>query len=79
MPLARRWQCLDAEVKELRGSIEKLIHMSVPQLFERFGIGIDSAAEILIVAGDNNSRRSRGRACGDRSVSVKDSPSISRG
>ena len=54
--LARRWQYLDAEIKELRGSIEKLIHVTAPQLLEQFGIGIDTAAEILIVAGDNPER-----------------------
>ena len=54
--LARRWQYLDAEIKELRGSIEKLIHVTAPQPLEQFGIGIDTAAEILIVAGDNPER-----------------------
>lgn len=53
---ANRRHALDAEIKELRGSIEKLIHVTAPQLLEQFGIGIDTAAEILIVAGDNPER-----------------------
>lgn len=54
--LARRWQHLDSEAKELRASIEALVIRTAPQLLEQFGIGVDTAAEILIVAGDNPER-----------------------
>ncbi|WP_158868414.1 IS110 family transposase [Leifsonia sp. AG29] len=54
--LARRWQNLDAEAKELTAMIEQLVTNTAPQLVEQFGIGIDTAAEILIVAGDNPER-----------------------
>jgi len=54
--LARRWQHLDAEAKELSGMIEQLVTRTAPQLLEQFGIGVDTAAEILIVAGDNPGR-----------------------
>jgi transposase len=54
--LARRWQYLDGEINDLRDSIEELVKRTAPQLLEQFGIGIDTAAEILIVAGDNPER-----------------------
>jgi len=54
--LARRWQQLDAEAKELSVMIEQLVTDTAPQLLEQFGIGVDTAAEILIVAGDNPER-----------------------
>ena len=54
--LARRWQQLDAEAKEMSTMIEQLVTLTAPQLLEQFGIGVDTAAEILIVAGDNPER-----------------------
>jgi transposase len=54
--LARRWQALNDEAAELAGMIEELVKATAPQLLERFGIGADTAAEILIVAGDNPER-----------------------
>lgn len=54
--LARRWQHLDTEAKELTAMIAVLVQASAPQLLESFGIGVDTAAEILLVAGDNPER-----------------------
>lgn len=54
--LARRWQQLDVEAKEMSALIEQLVTNTAPQLLEQFGIGVDTAAEILIVAGDNPER-----------------------
>ncbi|MHA7277931.1 transposase [Arthrobacter sp. Hz1] len=54
--LARRWLALDAEAKELEALIDSLVRRTAPQLLEQFGIGVDTAAEILIVAGDNPER-----------------------
>lgn len=54
--LARRWQQLDAEANELSRMIEDLVMRTAPHLVEPFGIGVDTAAEILIVAGDNPER-----------------------
>ncbi len=54
--LARRWQYLDAEAKDLTSMIATLVQRAAPQLLEPFGIGVDTAAEILIVAGDNPER-----------------------
>lgn len=51
--LAGRWLALDAESKELEGLIDILVRRIARQLLEQFGIGNDTAAEILIVAGDN--------------------------
>jgi transposase len=36
--------------------IEQLVTRTAPQLLEQFGIGADTAAEILIVTGDNLER-----------------------
>lgn len=54
--IARRWLALDQEIKELVGMIDSLVMRQAPQLLDAFGVGIDTAAEILIVAGDNPER-----------------------
>ncbi|MFE9926691.1 IS110 family transposase [Streptomyces sp. NPDC005774] len=36
--------------------IADLVHRAAPQLLEPFGTGVDTAAEILVVAGDNPER-----------------------
>lgn len=54
--LDKRWQYLDAEAKELTKVIGDLVQRVAPQLLEPFGIGVDTAAEILVVAGDNPER-----------------------
>lgn len=52
----RRWMSFDEEIKELYQLIEALVSEYVPRLLEQFGIGVDTAAEILIVVGDNPER-----------------------
>ncbi|MFE4922301.1 IS3 family transposase [Streptomyces sp. NPDC056661] len=74
--LAKRWQYLDAEANDLTKMIADLVHRAAPQLLEPFGIGVDTAAEILVVAGDSperikgdrsrQARRHRARAHGFR-------------
>lgn len=54
--IARRWITLDTEIKELQAQIEQLVVQRAPHLLDEFGIGVDTAAEILIVAGDNPAR-----------------------
>lgn len=54
--LARRWLGLDDEIKALETKIKAMVVQRCPQLLQRFGIGPDTAAEILIVAGDNPER-----------------------
>lgn len=54
--IAKRWLALDQEISDLAGAIQKLVMKRAPPLVEAFGIGVDTAAEILIVAGDNPER-----------------------
>jgi transposase len=54
--LARRIQQLTAEVKELTRRVTKAVRRSHPQLLDIIGIGPDSAAALLIAAGDNPER-----------------------
>jgi transposase len=54
--LARRVQGLDDELAELEARIEKLVEAAAPQLVARFGVGPDTAAALLVSAGDNPER-----------------------
>ena len=54
--LARRWEFLNAEVKDHDTVIAQLATSLSPTLCDGFGIGPDTAAEILIVFGDNPDR-----------------------
>jgi len=54
--LAKRWLNLNAEAAELGKLIEELVKRAAPQFLQTFGIGVDTAAEILIVVGDNPER-----------------------
>lgn len=53
---ALRWLALDSEVKSLTGDLELLARVAAPLLLERFGVGPDSAAELVIAAGGNSGR-----------------------
>ncbi|MEU9663882.1 IS110 family transposase [Streptomyces chartreusis] len=54
--LARRIQQLTAEVKELTRRVTKAVQRSHPRLLDIIGVGPDSAAALLIAAGDNPER-----------------------
>lgn len=54
--LASRWLMLDDEAAELNEHIDGLVKTTAPQLVQSYGIGTDTAAEILIVFGDNPQR-----------------------
>ncbi|MET7403923.1 IS110 family transposase [Dactylosporangium sp. NPDC005572] len=54
--IARRWQHLNDEIKTHEVLLIELTGTLAPQLVEAFGIGADTAAEVLIVAGDNIDR-----------------------
>jgi transposase len=54
--LARRWQQLDAEIKTHDEILDALTADAAPALRQAFGIGVDVAAEMLILAGDNPER-----------------------
>jgi transposase len=54
--LARRVQSLDDELGELGGRIEALLTAHCPELLGRFGVGPDTAAALVVCAGDNPER-----------------------
>jgi transposase len=51
--LARRYQHLDAEIALLAGKLDQLTATAAGKLRELLGVGPDSAAALLITAGDN--------------------------
>ena len=54
--LAHRVHGLQDEIAELDERIEKLVALTAPELLARFGVGPDTAAALLISAGDNPER-----------------------
>ena len=54
--LAARWRTLSAEVAAHDEVLDTLTRTATPTLREAYGIGADSAAEMMIVAGDNPTR-----------------------
>jgi transposase len=56
--LARRYQALSAEIDISERILATLTERACPTLTSTFGVGADSAAELLLVAGDNPQRLS---------------------
>jgi transposase len=54
--LARRWQVLNAEVAEADRHLDRLTTEVAPSLRAAFGVGPDTAAEMLVIFGDNPER-----------------------
>ena len=54
--LARRYLDLHEEIKTHSNHLKQLIAAAAPQMLERFGVGFDTAAEMLMAAGDNTNR-----------------------
>jgi transposase len=54
--LARRWLALHEEIKVHSTQLKALTSAPAPGMLERFGVGFDTAAEMLITAGDNANR-----------------------
>lgn len=54
--LARRYKFLDEQVADLLRQITRLLDDHAPALMEVYGAGPDSAAQLLITAGDNPER-----------------------
>lgn len=54
--LAGRWLTLAAEIQTHDDVLDAITQRAVPTLRDAFGIGADSAAEMMIVAGDNPTR-----------------------
>jgi transposase len=59
--LARRYLALVAEIEELDAHLAPLVRATAPALVAQLGIGVQSAAQLLVTAGDNPQRlRSEG-------------------
>lgn len=54
--LAQRWLALHDEIKTHTRQLEDLTRQAAPQMLDRFGVGFDTAAELMIAAGDNTDR-----------------------
>jgi transposase len=54
--VARRYEALSEEIAELDAHLGRLVEQVAPELVALPGIGTDSAATLLIVAGDNPQR-----------------------
>jgi transposase len=54
--LGRRVLALDAEKEHLGDLLAKLVGTTAPQLLGLFGVGVDTAAALLVAAGDNPGR-----------------------
>ena len=54
--LAHRVQTLDDELAQLDEQIEALLVATVPELLDLFGVGSDTAAALVMAAGDNPER-----------------------
>jgi transposase len=66
--LARRIGHLNAEIKALDGMLTELVNNTAPSLVGLYGVGTDTAASLLVAAGDNpdrlHSERSWAHLCG---------------
>jgi transposase len=54
--LARRIKSLDAEIRTIDGALTQLIEETAPSLLGLHGVGTDTAASLLVAAGDNPDR-----------------------
>ncbi|MCR0984873.1 IS110 family transposase [Roseomonas populi] len=54
--IARRWLALDAEVRDHDASLGQLTQSLAPALLQAHGMGTGTAAEMLILVGDNPER-----------------------
>ena len=54
--LGRRWLALDEEITNLDAAITGTLRRTAPRLLERHSVGVQTAAQLLITAGDNPTR-----------------------
>ena len=54
--LAKRWTHLSCEIKSLDRSLKQLTERAAARLLQQFGIGTQTAATLMITAGDNPER-----------------------
>ena len=66
--LARRIQALNTEIRTIDRMLTQLLSATAPSLLELYGVGPDTAASLLVTAGDNperiSSERSWAHLCG---------------
>lgn len=72
--LARRWQALQAEIDDLDVQLIPLVTAAAPELLALPGVGVETAGQLLVTAGDNRDRlrseASFARLCGAAPVPV---------
>jgi transposase len=72
--LARRWQALQAEIDDLDTQLTPLVTAVAPALLALPGIGVETAGQLLVTAGDNRERlrseASFARLCGAAPIPV---------
>jgi transposase len=54
--LARRWQALQTEIDDLDAQLTALVTTAAPRLVALPGVGVDTAGQLLVTAGDNAGR-----------------------
>lgn len=54
--LARRVKYLNVEIRGIDTELEQLIQQTAPSLLDCYGVGIDTAATLLVTDGDNPDR-----------------------
>jgi transposase len=59
--VARRWQQLQAELDRLDRQLQELVSAVAPTLVALPGVGIDTAGQLLVTAGDNPQTAALGR------------------
>ena len=66
--LAQRIQHINIEMASIDNALAGLIEQTAPSLFALYGVGVDTAASLLVAAGDNPDRlhteRSWAHLCG---------------
>src|SRR6201996_1751133 len=72
--LARRWQTLQAEIDDLDTQLTPLVTAAAPELLALPGVGVETAGQLLVTAGDNRDRlkseASFARLCGVAPIPV---------
>jgi transposase len=60
--IARRYQALSEEIHELDEQLERLVTQTAPALVATHGVGIDTAATLLVAVGQEDPRRLKSEA-----------------
>lgn len=72
LSVARRWQALDLEVREFDGHLKVILDEIAAPLLAKYGVGYETAGQLLVTAGDNpermRSERSYAALCGSSPV-----------